>query len=85
MTFCVSLLCILYVLRHIECTATHPIYDPDNLFTVSAPELKRLKRRYEKLDVDKNGRISAEEFMYVLEHAGHYTSTAHLTGTTNTF
>lgn len=35
------------------------------VLTVSAPELKRLKRRYEKLDVDKNGRISAEEFMYV--------------------
>eukprot|EP01134_Creolimax_fragrantissima_P002807 CFRG2807T1 len=35
----------------------------------SAVELKRLKRRYERLDADKNGKISSEEFMQLPELA----------------
>eukprot|EP00123_Amoebidium_parasiticum_P001592 comp12718_c1_seq1/m.7827 comp12718_c1_seq1/g.7827 ORF comp12718_c1_seq1/g.7827 comp12718_c1_seq1/m.7827 type:complete len:180 (-) comp12718_c1_seq1:549-1088(-) len=39
----------------------------DSQFTI--PELRRLRKRYEKLDADKNGRISAEEFMSLPELA----------------
>ena len=43
------------------------VKSPSSLFTVDADEIKRLGKRFRKLDLDNSGALSVEEFMSLPE------------------
>ena len=53
-----------YLVNHSPKSAYHL---PKFSITVSEEELRRLGKRFKKLDIDKNGTISIEEFMSLPE------------------